>query len=58
MLTTYDRYMREFRLKRLQAQLERNDAPDTSEVVPGVHVALIATRAAVKHTMRHMEGHA
>ena len=58
MLASYDRYMREFRLKRLQAQLERDDAPDTSEIVPSVHVALIATRAAVKHTMRNMEGHA
>lgn len=58
MLATYDRYMREFKLKRLQAQLQRDDVVDTSEVVPSVHVALIATRAAVKHTMRNMEGHA
>lgn len=59
MLCTYDRYMREFRLKRTAAKYAREDAGrNEQEVVPSVHVALLAARAAVKATMRHMEGHA
>ena len=58
MLTTYDRYMREFRLKRLEIKLEREQPQDEREVVPAVHVALIVTRQAVKDTFRAMEGHA
>ena len=56
MLTTYDRYMREFRLKRLETKLEREQPQDEREVVPAVHVALIVTRQAVKDTFKGMEG--
>ena len=56
MLTTYDRYMREFRLKRLEIKLEREHENDLTDVVPSVHVALIVTRQAVKDTLRGMEG--
>ena len=57
MLCTYDRYMREFRLKRLAESLKREDAYDERELVSSAHVALVM-RQAVKHTMRNMEGHA
>lgn len=57
MLTTYDRYMREFKLKRLAEQLKRDDERDEREVVSSAHVAL-ALRQATKQSMRHMEGHA
>ena len=56
MLTTYDRYMREFRLKRLEIKLEREHENDLTDVVPSVHVALIVTRQAVKDSLRGMEG--
>ena len=56
MLATYDRYMREFRLKRLEIKLEREQPQDEREVVPAVHVALIVTRQAVKDSLRDMEG--
>ncbi len=46
MLCTYDRYMREFRIKRTAAKYGRDDARDEREVVPSVHVALIIKRAA------------
>lgn len=55
MLTTYDRYMREFRLKRLSEQLKRVDEQDEREVVSSAHVALVM-RQAIKDTMRNMEG--
>ena len=45
MLTTYDRYLREFRAKKLKSQLERDQPRDDREVVPSVLVALIVTRA-------------
>ena len=44
MLSSYDRYMRDFRAKRLQAKLER-PAPADNETVPSVLVALTVTRA-------------
>ena len=58
MLSTYDRVLREWRRKHmcgselrakiLAARLERQDAPDAGEVVPGVVVALTIKRAAEK----------
>jgi len=55
MLSTYDRYMREFRLKRLSEQLKRESVSDEREIVSSAHVALMMRRA-VKNTMRNMEG--
>ena len=61
MMTTYDRYMREFRAKRVKAQLERETVPD-DEAIPSTIVGLFILRAAqrerqrVKDTMRGMEG--
>ncbi len=46
MLTTYDRYMREYRAKLLKARLEREvpQAQET-EVVPSVRVAQLIRQA-------------
>jgi hypothetical protein len=56
MLTTYDRYLRDYRAKLLKARLER-PVPQLveTETVPGVKVVQ-AARQAVKDTMRNMEG--
>ena len=56
-MITYDRYMREFRLKRLSEQLKREDAPGVSEemIVPAIRVVQVI-RQAHKDTMRNMEG--
>ena len=60
-MTTYDRYMREFRAKRIQAKLEREPYGD-NEAIPSTIVGLFVVRAAqrerqrVKDTMRNMEG--
>lgn len=55
MLATYDRYMREFRLKRLSERLKRTDESDEREVVSSAYVAQVM-RQAHKDTMRNMEG--
>ena len=55
-MLSYDRYTREFRLKRLEIKLEREHENDLTDVVPSVHVALIVTRQAVKDSFRDMEG--
>lgn len=57
MLTTYDRYMRDFRIKLLSEKLKRKDTYEETEVIAGVHVAQVM-RQAVKDSMRNMEGHA
>lgn len=57
MLTTYDRIMREWRIKRLEARLQRERellAAD-GEVIPGYRVVQVI-RQAHKDTMRNMEG--
>jgi len=62
MLMTYDRYMREHRIKALAARLQREQPRDERDVVPGAIVGLIAIRAAqrerqaVKDSLRGMEG--
>ena len=57
MLTTYDRYMRDFRIKLVSERLKREDAPGVSEemIVPSVRVVQVI-RQAVKDTVRNMEG--
>ena len=56
MLTTYDRYLREYRLKLLQHKLERPVPQLTeTEVIASVRIVQ-AMRQAVKETMRDMEG--
>lgn len=57
MLCTYDRYMRDFRIKLLSEKLKRKDTYEETEVIAGVHVAQVM-RQAVKDSMRNMEGHA
>lgn len=55
MLVTYDRYMREFRLKQLEYKLAREETPDERMVVPGVIVAQLM-RQAVKDSCRGLDG--
>ena len=53
MLTTYDRYMREYRAKLIKARLER-DVPqyEETETVSGLRVVQV-TRQAMKETVRY-----
>jgi len=53
MLTTYDRYMRDYRAKLLKARLER-PVPQLkeTETVPGIRVVQ-AARQAMKETVRY-----
>ena len=56
MLTTYDRYMREYRAKLIKARLERPvPQAEETETVPGLRVVQ-AIRQAQKDTMRGIEG--
>ena len=56
MLTTYDRYLREYRAKLLQHKLERPVPQlEETEVIASVRIVQ-AMRQAVKDTMREMEG--
>lgn len=56
MMTTYDRYMRDYRAKLLKARLERPvPQVEETETVPGIRVAQLI-RQAHKNTMRGIEG--
>ena len=56
MLTTFDRYMREFRAKRTQAKYEREDTHlARNEAVCSASLMVIMVRKAVKDSCRGIE---
>jgi len=55
MLTTYDRYLREYRAKILKAKLEREIPRDEEGTVAGIRVVQVI-RQAMKDSCRGMGG--